>query len=70
MLAAHEAVGGRHWLLGTGSPGAAKLYQSLGFGHLAGGLDGGTKGWGQPCILGSVQCVCGPPIASACLKFR
>eukprot|EP01043_Picozoa_sp_COSAG02_P074467 COSAG02_NODE_14919_length_1224_cov_0.762667_3_plen_182_part_00 len=41
----HEEEGGRHWLLGTGSPGAAALYQSLGFGHLNGGLDGGTKGY-------------------------
>jgi predicted GNAT family N-acyltransferase len=44
-LAQHEEEGGRHWLLGTGSPGAAALYQSLGFGHLNGGLDGGTRGY-------------------------
>ena len=46
-LARHEEAGGRHWLLGTGSPGAAALYQSLGFGHLNGGLDGGTKGYNE-----------------------
>ena len=42
VLAAHERVGGGHWLLGTGSAGAAKMYQSLGFTHLAGGLDSGA----------------------------
>lgn len=31
-LARHEEAGGRHWLLGTGSPGAAASYQKLGFG--------------------------------------
>ncbi len=44
-LERHEGEGGRHWLLGTGNPGAAALYQSLGFGHLNGGLDSGTKGY-------------------------
>lgn len=46
-LATHEAEGGRHWILGTGSPGAAALYQGLGFGHLNGGFDGGTKGYNE-----------------------
>jgi GNAT superfamily N-acetyltransferase len=46
-LARHEQEGGRHWLLGTGSPSAAASYQKLGFAHLNGGLDAGTKGYNE-----------------------
>ena len=45
-LAAFDAVHPASLLiLGTGSPHAAKAYQKHGFAHLAGGLDGGVKGY-------------------------
>ena len=40
--------------LGTGSPYAARTYQSLGFHHLLGGLDCGNKG----CVSYSSVCTC------------
>ncbi len=45
VIADWDAKGGRYLVLGTGSPHAAKMYQSHGFAHLAGGLDAGKKGY-------------------------
>eukprot|EP01052_Picozoa_sp_SAG31_P045667 SAG31_NODE_8431_length_1453_cov_1.991137_1_plen_134_part_00 len=58
VMAAHEKVGGKHWLLGTGSAGAAKIYQSLGFGHLAGGLDGSAAAPANARKLSVPDCTC------------